>query len=190
MTTETKPDHEIAREELEALFKETVKHEIHITGPVPLVKDDWPCMHYYVNIAGQTFDWSTGVGHAMMERFKDREESVAYKFYMTSEEVRGLWQINCGRTLKDRQLTATIACKVGRDIKISAAEVIASCCGDALEARNASCFEVWASEVGYEADSRKAEAIYMQCKALMPKLRAIWLTPSQIKQFAELSARL
>ena len=36
---------------------------------------------------------------------------------------------------------------------------------------DSSCFEEWANELGYEADSRKAEGIYKACLDIALKLR-------------------
>lgn len=192
MTTETKPDYEIAREELNALFLDKINLPVQISGPVPVVQEDWPCMRYHVIIGGTVFEWSTGIGHAKMDRFRGKEHTGAtpWKLGLTPDEENGLMWINNGKKLKDNLLTATIACKVGRDIKINPAEVIGSACCDASEACQHACFEDWAAELGYDADSRKAEAIYNACKSLMPKLRKIGLDHDAIEKFAELASRL
>lgn len=46
-------------------------------------------------------------------------------------------------------------------------------------------FEEWASDFGYDSDSRKAEAIYKECIASGKKLQSI-LTPAQIEEIANL----
>jgi len=49
------------------------------------------------------------------------------------------------------------------------AEVLATVCGDALEAIE-STFEDWAGNFGYDSDSRKAEAIYNTCRNYLPDM--------------------
>lgn len=60
-------------------------------------------------------------------------------------------------------------------IKIPApnvADVLHSLCLDA-EVLNYCAFEDWASEFGYETDSRKAEGIYRECISIALKLRTV-----------------
>ncbi len=191
MTTETKPDYELAKEELTELFKRTVKHEVQINGPMPVVRDDWPCMHYLIIINGVPFEFSLGVGHAKMERFKGREwKSCMLKYHLSGDEIIGLQDINDGRTLKDHNRTESIACKVGRDVKPYPAEAVASVCREYMDTQDAGDFEEWAATFGYDTDSRKAEQIYRQCVDGLGKLKRIGLTMAQIKQFAEISSRL
>lgn len=56
--------------------------------------------------------------------------------------------------------------------KPTALDVMECLCSDAASIENATRFEEWASELGYDADSRRAEAIYKSCGELADKLRA------------------
>lgn len=49
--------------------------------------------------------------------------------------------------------------------------VLSSLMFDASGAENASSFEDWASEYGYDTDSRKAERMYNACREISAKLR-------------------
>jgi len=53
----------------------------------------------------------------------------------------------------------------------SSADVLASLVMDASGIDNSTSFEAWATEYGYDPDSRKAEAIYKECLKLAPKVR-------------------
>ena len=80
--------------------------------------------------------------------------------------------------------------KTGIGIKETpeACEVLASAARDGWSIKSTN-FEDWASEFGYETDSRKAEAIYTECEALLEKLESL-LTEAQIEKLADLSSRL
>lgn len=191
---ETKQDYQIAAEELNELWAEHVKSNgltVDITGPIPKCEDDWPCMFYLATIGSTVFEYSMGVGHAKMERFKGKENTTAmWKFQMPDEWIYALEHINNGRQLKDKKLVAQVACRVGRDIRPNVADVVASACRDYMSANQAGDFESWCGEFGYDTDSRKAESIYRACIEISGKLRRIGLTHSQAEKFAELSSRL
>ena len=192
---ETKADYQIAREELQQLWAEHVKAKslaIDITGPIPKCEDGFPLMHYYVNIGGTTIEYSLGIGHAKMERFKGKEDTglMAYKFNMPAEWRYALEHINNGRQLNDKMLVSNVACRVGRDIKPDVSEVVANACRDFYNANEAGDFESWCGEFGYDSDSRKAESIYRQCIETNGKLKRIGLSREQITKFAELHAKL
>lgn len=52
------------------------------------------------------------------------------------------------------------------------AEVLDSLASDASTVENATSFEDWAGELGYDPDSRKAEQTYKACKRIAGDLRA------------------
>lgn len=54
----------------------------------------------------------------------------------------------------------------------TAVEVMDCLCADAAGIENATGFEDWAADLGYDPDSRRAEAIYKQCGELADELRA------------------
>lgn len=75
-----------------------------------------------------------------------------------------------------------------RPIPPKAAEVLACHCRDYTDSDCA--FDEWAETFGYDTDSRKALAMYDECRAAGPKLRALGLTREQIARFAALSSML
>lgn len=75
-----------------------------------------------------------------------------------------------------------------RPIPPKPAEVLACYCRDYADSDCA--FDEWADTFGYDTDSRKALALYDECRAAGPKLRALGLTRAQIARFAALSAML
>lgn len=51
-------------------------------------------------------------------------------------------------------------------------------------------FEAWAADLGYNTDSRKAEAIHRQCRAGRAKLHRLGFTIADITALAEITRRL
>ena len=82
------------------------------------------------------------------------------------------WQSKPYADFKDKQLQANVAAKLARNqgVKPELADVMHSLLLDGEAFFNAQSFEDWASEFGYEPDSRKAEALYRQCDATGRKL--------------------
>lgn len=67
-------------------------------------------------------------------------------------------------------------------------EVLGQLCCDALDVRDSS-FEQWASDLGYDTDSRSAEAIYRKCVDTWHDLRKLF-NESDIRELAELARQL
>jgi hypothetical protein len=180
-TTE-KPDYTLAAEEAETLWA-SLGIESEISAPIPDVHDDWPCIHFDLEINGQHFDYNLGVGHARNLR-KARDLQCGF----SSHEWAVLDLMVKGQTTIDKQAMARVAVKCfdKRDTpKVSM--ILAACAQDS--SAHAQCFEDWATEYGYDVDSRKAESIYRVCVESWHKLRKVGLTPAQIEQFASLAAR-
>lgn len=53
----------------------------------------------------------------------------------------------------------------------TAADVLNCCAGDSSSVENARSFEDWASDLGYDPDSRKAEKIFKICEVQAAKLK-------------------
>jgi hypothetical protein len=75
----------------------------------------------------------------------------------------------------DEQRAIVSECETGQDsrrrpILPSLADVLSSLCSDA-DAIDAGSFEEWAGNLGYDPDSRKAEATYRECLDIALKLR-------------------
>lgn len=196
--TETKRDYEIANEEAKNLLA-SLEITTTCSAGVPDVRDDWPNILYNLTFTrgGKSFstEYRLGVGHAKIEKVRGGSAAIFVNgkllHGLTADEESGIYAITNNRSVqfKDKSLHARIAAKVANAQKIQpqAHEVLASCCRDAMDARNES-FESWASNFGYDADSIKAKRIYDTCAEIYHKLTAI-IDAKTIQQFAELSAR-
>jgi hypothetical protein len=67
-----------------------------------------------------------------------------------------------------RALTVPFFMGSARTDEPTAADVLSCLCSDASAAGQS--FEDWCSDLGYDADSRKAEATYKACEAIAPRL--------------------
>lgn len=68
------------------------------------------------------------------------------------------------------------------------AEVLAGVCREFADSETT--FEDWADNFGYDKDSRRAEKLFNECRAIGANLLHLGLTRKQIQAFAKLSARL
>ncbi len=74
--------------------------------------------------------------------------------------------------------------------RVNPAEVLANCCRDGQDATGQS-FESWASEYGYDTDSRKAESVYRACQAAGDGVaRLLSHERGAVAKLAELSSQL
>lgn len=94
------------------------------------------------------------------------------------------WKSGTGNVIKARDGKTNLGPK-----KPNPAEVLGRVCSDYLSAESES-FPSWTANFGYDEDSRKAHRIYEDCQALGPKLRALGLTLTQIRRFANLAEML
>lgn len=105
---------------------------------------------------------------------RDAERMSAYGSRLT---------VDAQRRIAGNHLSAFVA-------KVNAAEVLASCCRDGLDASGQS-FEEWAGNYGYDTDSRKAEDIYRACQRASDGVRKLLShVPGAVNKLAELSSRL
>ena len=90
----------------------------------------------------------------------------------------------------DKRSGVTLPFMTGMSIQGTpkASEVIACAARDGMSTVGVS-FEDWASEFGYDTDSRKAETIFKDCEGLLFKLQNL-LTQDDIEHLAALSSRL
>jgi hypothetical protein len=97
-----------------------------------------------------TTDYSAGMGHA-----------PSYKHIVSKDVMASVkWECEYGKAAR----------AAGKPILPDACDVLYSLAGDA-SVLDYSEFENWASDFGYDADSRKAEAIYRACLGTALKLR-------------------
>ena len=184
-TIDTRPDCEIAREELGTLFASLALH-VSISDPRGEVHDNgWPCIAYSVTIGCETFPWACGIGHVDWK--KAAKTPSAHRLF--GNDARAVELVAAGRTLADRNRTATLAAQIAKAQKVrpSAAEVLACACREGMDADQS--FENWCGDFGYDTDSRKAEDTYRACTENGKKARRI-LGAENYRKFAELSARL
>ena len=184
-TIDTRPDYEIAREELGTLFA-SLALPVSISEPVGQVGDgDWPCIAYTVTIGNERFSWRMGIGHVDWKKAA-RNPSAHRIFGMNVQPVE---LVAAGRTLVDKQLTATLAAHVAKVQKVapSPAEVLACVCREGMDADES--FENWCATFGYEEDSRKAEQTYRECTENGKRARRL-VGGENFRKFAKLSARL
>jgi hypothetical protein len=86
------------------------------------------------------------------------------------DNMRGMTPYKCTLKYQGRQLTTPFF--MGSIGVPDVADVLSNLlsetngveCGD---------FEGWCSDFGYDSDSRSAERVYKQCKAMAPKVRAL-----------------
>lgn len=161
-TTETRQDYEIAREELNTLFK-----SLRLEGVCTLIglrTDESKWKHYLWNVTIQT---EAGAGPRV-------STDIPYR---------------CGtghvHPLKPGQNPRYHA---PRPKAPSPAEVLACIAREVQDAQGA--FEDWAADLGYDADSRKAEQTYHQCRTEARHLTSLGLSREDRRKLAELSARL
>lgn len=142
-------------------------------------QSDWPHIAYKVMLEFNgreviTTDYKLGVGHVDPKRAFIG--SVVSRPMLATDEQSMLltWQSKPGAAFKDKQLQANVAAKLAKSQKVvpELGDVLHSLILDGEAFFNAQSFEDWAGEFGYDADSRKAEAIYRVCDSTGRKLAA------------------
>lgn len=80
------------------------------------------------------------------------------------------WKVTLRRSNPRRQMTVLFSTGLGISGQPDADDVLNCIISDAAGIENAQGFEDWASEYGYDEDSRKAERIYKACQREARKL--------------------
>lgn len=183
--TDDRPDYQIAKEQLEAAFKATGLTAAIESGHAAIDAENWPHVAFTVRFVrnGETvgsLPWKMGVGLIDWDKVK----------LPSYDSDSGLVDYMRKRANLKPEASRKIA---GRFIgefakKVSPAEVLATAArdGEALEMS----FEDWASEYGYDTDSRKAEKVYEGCKESGLAVRNILKTRAAAREFAEFLSRL
>lgn len=155
-----------------------------LSGPTGEVDTDketaWPHIAYTValNFKGKrclTTPYKLGVGHVDPKKIRTGTTLAAARgFSIDDESLLMTWQSKPGAQFKDKARWADVAAKVAKWQKVqpTLSDVLHSLLSDGDAFFNAQSFEDWASDFGYDADSRKAEAIYRACDAIGRKLAA------------------
>ncbi len=189
MNTEAKQDYEIANDKAKTLF-DTLGLTVEASSPRGVVRDnEWPCIEYTFTFSkgGRSFvaEYRLGVGHVKPVTV----HSWILKVTSDEESLLHTWASNPHAQFKDKVRWASVAAKLAKYQKVQpkAHEVLACLCEEGLSA-HASSFENWASEFGYDADSRKAEQMYRQCNETYFKVETL-ISDKVIRQLAELHAQ-
>lgn len=196
-TTETKPDHQLAREEATALLAE-LGITCEISAPLGHVQDGWPCIGYSLRFSrgpvSVLLEYKLGVGHVnppYMDRHPTEGIQPPWISALSRDEQNLLWhwQRKPGAQFTNKDVLASVAAKLAIRQKVQPlpAEVLATYCRDA-QSRDQS-FEDWASDLGHDADSRKAESIYRACCDGWQKVIRLLGKAQVVEQMAELSNR-
>ncbi len=120
---------------------------------------NWKVTLYHNNREFIRFDYSAGMGHA-----------PSYKQHMTQDELNTV-KNECEKGRTGRYMKSLGVHSFGKPIAPpKLADVLYSISMDA-SAIDYATFEEWAPEMGYDADSRKGEAIYRTCLEYALKLR-------------------
>lgn len=145
-----------------------------LSGPTGDVTDKWVNIAYTVrlNWNGRAIletPYKLGVGHVTLP---DKPPTG-----WTGDEISMLlaWQRKPSADFVDKELQARVAAKLAKQQKVvpTLSGVLYGLLSDGSAFFDAVSFEEWASEFGYDPDSRKAEAIYRQCDAIGRKLSKI-----------------
>src|SRR5688572_28333581 len=146
-----------------------------VSGPKGEVRDnDWPCIAYSVRLEykGRNVietDYRLGVGHVKVPtRWEDQPEGLTRDETYAFNTLRN----KPSAQLKDKALHASFAAKLAKAQKVvpQLTDVMHSLMMDGESFFDATTFEDWCANMGYDADSRKAEAIYKACDDIGRKL--------------------
>lgn len=172
MKTETKETTENALRELGLSLAVLI-------GPRGDVADkDWPNIKYRVELRFNDkpileTNYKLGIGH--VDPKKAFIGSVMSRPRLTSDEESILlhWQSHPYAQFKNKKLWADVAAKLATYQKVapSLPDVVHSLLLDGEPYFNGESFEDWASNCGYETDSRKAEEIYKACMEIGRQLK-------------------
>lgn len=115
-----------------------------------------------------TTDYSAGIGHCPAHKLSIKDAGGANSMLRaTAIEI----ETETGKRAVRSSLSADGFRASSQSIHPEAASVIASLVMDS-SVLDSGCFEEWASELGYDTDSRNAEAIYRACLEIALKMRA------------------
>jgi hypothetical protein len=159
---------------------------MNIYGPFPGVSEDgkepWPHIGYTVKLShGQReilqTPYSMGIGHIDLKKVRlPAGYSHAGEWsFLTPDEFAMLqqWIARPNANFKDKLAQASVAAKIALKQKVqpTLSDVLYSLLSDGEAAGQT--FEEWAGGLGYDTDSRKAEATYRQCDEIGRKLAKV-----------------
>lgn len=192
-------DYKEAAMEVERLYKETgITAKVH--GWVPMVRYensinyDWPRLHFTIifydkdGYAKEVVEYSMGLG---LFKLPSKITPRLWGFTDDNEAMFHAMKEKPYADFKNKQLQAETVAKVAKFTNQgpNVAQVLSCVCSEGLEAASYQSFENWASNLGYNEDSREAERVYNKCKEQYYKVNKL-LTQEQIERFAELNSML
>lgn len=92
------------------------------------------------------------------------------------------WRVTL-KNKRGKRMTVPFYMGIGLKGEPSAADVLECLISDAIGYRNAASFEDWASDYGYDPDSRAAEKTYRACGRISDRLEK-FLTPEEFEALA------
>ena len=196
---DTRPDHQIAKEEL-TTFVAALPIKCQITDAAGCVsefntdKKRLVSLKYAVVINGHLFDYNMGIGHIPWDRVDVKNTRIKGGQYFTNLSEADWCFFNTHKihphaTFMDLEGWASACARLAKmtGTKPSVEDVLAAVARDA-EALTMT-FPDWAGNFGYDTDSRKAEETYNACVDNGRKLRR-FLSADQINTLSELGSRL
>lgn len=140
----------------------------------------WPSLNWKIRImrAGRLVletDYSAGIGHAPAMKAKASSLQLGarerHRNEQKAREELAALEIEKGRPHRFSHGWGTRVVEGSKVVEPEAADVLASLVLDS-SVLDAGGFEAWAEELGYDTDSRSAEATYRACLEIAVKLRA------------------
>lgn len=163
-----------------------------VSGPTGQVLEDWPCIAYVVSLSlnGREIwrgDYRLGVGHVKPFPAYDRAaDSWRCGFTENEENLCHHWGRKVSARFTDKQLWSATAAKLAKFQKVAPKleDVAHSLLSEGSAYFDAQRFEDWAADLGYDPDSRKAEATFKACDEIGRALSRAF-TPEQLEGLRE-----
>jgi hypothetical protein len=188
--------YDIAKQKIkETIENEGIEAETSFIGG-EVLESDWPCISYVITYRNGKAEFKTpyhlGVGHVDWSKAPKDFPSIGYSGGLTNDDWAMINMLRHNRhvTPSDKAQWASTAAKLAKlqKVKPDTDEALATVCRDAKEAVE-TFFGEWATNFGYDPDSRKAEQIHRAAANQYPGLLAI-MSRDTIDKLAELSIEL
>lgn len=185
-------DYEIAAQELASMAAElglSVECRFIPYSQSRNAKEGWQSLNWDCSIMRNgkplgglaNVDYGQGVGHCPADKYKWAYSHIKARALALEIETGKIVSAPIGRNAEPRASARPIPTP-------SVTDILAAICRDS-DALDYASFEQWAAELGYEADSRKAESIYRQCLSYGLALRAA-IGETALAKLCDLANRL
>lgn len=191
MTTQNDtPDYKIAKEEAQTLF-DSLGLTVTISDPFPNVRDEWASIGYNILFVKGTrnlaVNYFLGTGHvkypnALPFKLKYKGSYIMENLLYAKKDGK---MINKDYVKQEAELASALA--EDQKVKPNPVEVMACICSESIES-NHNTFEEWASNFGYDTDSKKAEKMYDDCAKNYPALIGL-IGLDNMQKFADFQCR-